>query len=419
MLARKLRLDHILDQIPGRRVLIRADFNVPLKNGKVSDTTRIVATLPTINKVLEHNPKSVVLMSHLGRPDGLVEAKSSLRPVAAELETLLGRPVTFLTDCVGDDVVKACSDPAPGSIILLENLRFHPEEEGTGKDAAGNKVKPSKEAVEAFRDTLTSLGDIFINDAFGTAHRAHSSMAGIKLPVRAAGLLMGKELEYFSRALENPERPLLVIMGGAKVKDKIQLITNLLNLCDEMIIGGGMAFTFKKRLENMEIGNSIFDAEGAEIVESIMKKAEEKGVQIHLPSDFVCGDKFQEGCNVQTTAGSVPEGWIGMDIGPESAERMAEAIRRAKTIVWNGPPGVFENPAFRAGSVRFFQEIIEGTANRGLVSIVGGGDTAAFVQSMGADAARISHISTGGGASLELMEGKELPGALFLSDIQA
>lgn len=416
MLARKLRLEHILDRISGQRILIRADFNCPLKDGRVSDSTRITATLPTIRQVLEHHPKSIVLMSHLGRPDGLPEAKSSLRPIAAELERLLGRPVTFLPECVGDDVVKECADPAPGTIFLLENLRFHPEEEGTGKDAQGGKVKPSAESVQAFRSGLTSLGDIFINDAFGTAHRAHSSMTGIKLPIRAAGLLMGKELEYFSRALENPERPLLVIMGGAKVKDKIQLITNLLDICNEMIIGGGMAFTFKKRLENIEIGGSIYDPEGAEIVESIMKKAQEKGVQIHLPTDFVCGDKFAEGCNVQTTQGHVPEGWIGLDVGPQSSEQFAEVIRRAKTIVWNGPPGVFENPAFRAGSARFFQEIIDGTLNRGVISIVGGGDTAAFVQSMGADAAKISHISTGGGASLELMEGKQLPGALFLSD---
>jgi phosphoglycerate kinase len=395
---------------------MRVDFNVPLKNGKVSDATRILATLPTIRLALENGARSLVLMSHLGRPDGKYEAKSSLRPVAEELEHLLGRPVTFLPECVGEEVARVVCDPPEGSIFLLENLRFHAEEEGAGVDAEGNKFKPAKEAVEAFRDQLTSYGDVFINDAFGTAHRAHSSMVGVKLPQRAAGLLMGKELEYFAKALEEPNRPLLVIMGGAKVKDKIQLIKNLLNICNEMIIGGGMAFTFKKVLENMEIGNSIFDEEGAKIIQEIMETARQKNVQIHLPIDFVSGDRFGEGCNVRTFEGSIPEGWIGMDIGPKSAERFAEVIRRSNTLVWNGPPGVFENPAFAEGSKRFFAEIVEGAKTRHLTSIVGGGDTAAFVQSQGSEVACISHISTGGGASLELMEGKPLPGVLYLTD---
>ena len=416
MLGRKLRIEQFASSLHGKRVLMRVDFNVPLKNGKVSDATRILATLPTIRLALENGARSLVLMSHLGRPDGKYEAKSSLRPVAEELERLLGRPVTFLPECVGEEVARVVCDPPEGSIFLLENLRFHAEEEGAGVDAEGNKFKPAKEAVEAFRNQLTSYGDIFINDAFGTAHRAHSSMVGVKLPQRAAGLLMGKELEYFAKALEEPNRPLLVIMGGAKVKDKIQLIKNLLNICNEMIIGGGMAFTFKKVLENMEIGNSIFDEEGAKIVHEIMEAARQKNVQIHLPIDSVCGDRFGEGCNVQTFEGSIPQGWIGMDIGPRSAEMFAEVIRRSNTLVWNGPLGVSENPAFAEGSKRFFAEIVEGAKTRHLTSIVGGGDTAAFVQSQGSEVAHISHISTGGGASLELMEGKSLPGVLYLTD---
>jgi phosphoglycerate kinase len=257
---------------------MRVDFNVPVKEGEVKDTTRIVATLPTINKAFEHGAKCVVLMSHLGRPDGRVDPKSSMAPVAPVLEGLLGRPVTFLNECVGAEIEAACADPAEGSVILLENLRFHPEEEGAGLDESGTKVKADPAAVETFRDSITKLGDIFINDAFGTAHRAHSSMVGVKHETRAAGYLMGKEVEYFAKALETPNRPLLVILGGAKVSDKIKLINNLLDQCNEMIIGGGMAFTFLKQLNNMEIGGSLFDQEGAELIEGIMKKAAEKNV---------------------------------------------------------------------------------------------------------------------------------------------
>ena len=415
MLARKLQITQIVEELKDQRVLMRADFNVPIKNGKISDLTRITSTLPTIKLILDSGARSLVLMSHLGRPDGLKDPKSSLCIVAQELERLLERPVTFLQDCVGHEVEGACKDPAPGSVFLLENLRFHPEEEGAGKDEQGNKVKPAKEAVDAFRASLTSLGDIFINDAFGTAHRAHSSMVGVSLPRRAAGLLMGKEIEYFSKVLENPNRPLLVIMGGAKVKDKIQLIMNLLDKCNEMIIGGGMAFTFLKKLNGIDIGSSLYDEEGSHIVEAIMSKAQEKGVQIHLPVDYVCGDKFGEDAQVRVLEGPIPEGWLGLDIGPKSIEVMTQAIRRANTVVWNGPPGVFEMAPFRNGSVAFLGEISNGHG-RGLASIVGGGDTASFVQSMGKQGSTISHISTGGGASLELMEGKDLPGVLYLSD---
>lgn len=285
MALNKLSIDCV--DYKGKRVLIRVDFNVPLKGKEITNNQRIVAALPSIKHCLDHGAKSVVLMSHLGRPDGRAQDKFSLAPVATELKELLGRDVQFLKDCVGPEVEAACKNPAVGSVILLENLRFHTEEEGKGINEAGDKVKASKEAVDAFRKSLGELGDVYINDAFGTAHRAHSSMVGVSLPQRASGFLMKKELAYFSKALESPERPFLAILGGAKVKDKIQLIENLLDKVNEMIVGGGMAFTFCKVLNNMEIGNSLFDDEGAKIVHKLVNKAKEKGVQLHLPVDFV------------------------------------------------------------------------------------------------------------------------------------
>jgi phosphoglycerate kinase len=413
MLARKLRLDQIASKLKEQRVLMRVDFNVPLKNGKVADLTRITSTLESIKFVLDSGAKSLVLMSHLGRPDGKVVEKYSLSPVVPELSKLLNTHVEFLNDCVGSTVESFCANPKHGSVILLENLRFHIEEEGSVKKEDGTKVKADQAKVAEFRKSLTSLGDIYINDAFGTAHRAHSSMVGVNLPIRAAGHLMSKELEYFSKVLENPKKPLLVILGGAKVKDKIQLINNLIDKCDEMIIGGGMAFTFKKQLENYSIGKSIYDADGAKIVDKIFQHAKDKGVKIHLPVDFVCGDSIEENCNTQTVETSIPDGWLGLDIGPKSVEIFKQVINRAATIVWNGPPGMFEHKKFRSASEEFLKAI----ANRkkdGITSIVGGGDTASFVQSIGSQ--DISHISTGGGASLELLEGKELPGIVALSD---
>ncbi|OMJ85325.1 hypothetical protein SteCoe_13358 [Stentor coeruleus] len=413
MLARKLRLFQIVSKIKDSRVLMRVDFNVPMKNGKITDLTRVNSTLDSINLVRNSGAKSIVLMSHLGRPDGKAASKYSLAPIVPELSKLLGSQVDFLPDCVGSDVEKYCANPKPGSIILLENLRFHIEEEGSVKKEDGTKIKADAGKVAEFRKSLTSLGDIFVNDAFGTAHRAHSSMVGVNLPIRAAGLLMAKELQYFSRVLENPKRPLLVIMGGAKVKDKIQLINNLIDKCDEMIIGGGMAFTFKKQLEGYGIGKSIYDADGAAIVPQIMKHAQEKGVKIHLPVDFLCGNNTEENCSVQLAESSIPEGWLGLDIGPKSIEQFSKVIAKSSTLVWNGPPGMFENKNFRKGSEEFFKAI---SSRNDLVSIVGGGDTASFVQNMGEQSSKISHISTGGGASLELLEGKQLPGIIALSD---
>lgn len=404
-------------ELKNKRVFIRVDFNVPLDGDKITSNQRIVAALPTIKYTLEHNPKYVVLASHLGRPNGERVEKYSLKPVAKELSSLLGKDVIFLNDCVGSEVEAACQKAAPGSVILLENLRFHIEEEGSRK-VDGQKVKASKEDVEKFRKQLSSLADVYVNDAFGTAHRAHSSMVGFELPQRASGFLMTKELEYFGKALENPTRPFLAILGGAKVADKIQLIDNLLDKVDIIIIGGGMAFTFKKVIENAEIGDSIFDKAGAEIVPKLMEKAKAKGVEVVLPTDFIIADDFSNNANTKTVTDKegIPAGWQGLDCGPESRKKNAAAIAKAKTIVWNGPPGVFEFEKFSAGTKAMLDEVVK-SSSAGNTVIIGGGDTATVAKKYGA-ADKISHVSTGGGASLELLEGKELPGVAFLSNKQ-
>lgn len=314
------------------------DFNVPIKEGKITSNQRIVAALDSIKLALSKKAKSVVLMSHLGRPDGNKNLKYTLAPVAEELTKLLGQKVIFLDDCVGPAVEAACQDPAPGSVILLENVRFYLEEEGKGVDASGAKVKADPAKVKEFRTSLAKLGDVYVNDAFGTAHRAHSSMMGEGFEKRAAGLLLNKELKYFSQALDKPPNPFLAILGGAKVADKIQLIENLLDKVNEMIIGGGMAFTFLKVLNNMKIGGSLFDEEGSKIVQKLVDKAKKNNVQLHLPVDFVCGDKFAENAAVSeaTVEAGIPDGHMGLDVGPKTRELFAAPIARAKLIVWNG-----------------------------------------------------------------------------------
>lgn len=408
----------------GKRVLMRVDFNIPLdkKTKVIRSDQRIVAALPSIKYVLDNGAKSIVLMSHLGRPEGQVIQDLSLKPVAEALSKLLSKEVSFQDDCVGKVVEKACSASAVEGkecpIFLLENLRFHPEEEGQGKDSSGKKIKPSSSDVDRFRASLSTLGDVYVNDAFGTAHRGHSSMVGVSLEPKVAGFLMQKELEYFSVALDKPERPFLSILGGAKVEDKIQLIMNLLDKVDEMLIGGGMLFTFKKELENMEIGSSLYDEAGAKIVKDIMKKAKEKGVKIHLPSDFVVGDSFSESAqsSVKTDKEGIEKGWMGLDIGPESQKKFAEVVKRAKTIVWNGPMGVFEFPKFAKGTETVMTALVEST-EKGCLSIIGGGDTAtACSENYFNTAHKVSHVSTGGGASLELLEGKDLPGVAALTN---
>jgi phosphoglycerate kinase len=400
----------------GRRALIRVDFNVPQDKatGAITNNQRIVAALPTIKHVLDHGG-SVVLMSHLGRPNGEKVEKYTLQPVAAELEKLLGKPVRFVPECSGPVAEEACANLQPGDVVLLENLRFHIEEEGKAKKEDGSSVKADPAQVAAFRASLSKLGDVYVNDAFGTAHRAHSSMVGVDLPQKAAGFLMEKELNAFAAVLEHPQRPLLAILGGAKIADKIPLITNLIEKADEIIIGGGMAYTFKKVLDGMEIGGSLFDPEGAKIVADLAAKAQERKVNLIFPVDFVCGDAFSPEANTQAAdeASGIPDGWEGLDAGPKSIALYREAILRAKTIIWNGPPGVFEFEKFCGATKAMAEAVAEATA-KGATTVVGGGDTATAAKKFGV-ADKVSHCSTGGGASLEFLEGKVLPGVAALA----
>ena len=382
---------------------------------KVTNNQRIVGALPTIKYAIDNGAKAVILMSHLGRPDGKKNAKYSLKPVVPELEKLLGKSVIFTDDCVGPEVEKTVNDASGGQVILLENLRFHAEEEGSSKDADGKKVKADKADVKKFREGLTALGDVYINDAFGTAHRAHSSMVGVDLPQKASGYLMKKELDYFAQALEDPKRPFLAILGGAKVSDKIQLIDNLLGKVNSLIICGGMAFTFKKTLENVKIGNSLFDQAGSEKCAELMEKAKKNNVKIVLPVDYITADKFDKDAQTGTATDSegIPDGWMGLDCGPESIKLYKEAIDEAQTILWNGPPGVFEFDKFATGTKETMDAAVE-AASKGKIVIIGGGDTATVAAKYGVEE-KLSHVSTGGGASLELLEGKELPGVVELS----
>ncbi len=403
--------------LKGKRVIMRVDFNVPQDKatGAITNTARITAALPTIKYILEQGA-SLVLMSHLGRPDGKKVEKYTLKPVAEKLQELLGLPVKFLPDCVGAEVETACAALNPGEVVLLENLRFHIEEEGKVKNEDGTSTKADPEKVKAFRASLTKLGDVYANDAFGTAHRAHSSVVGVELPEKVAGFLMQKELDAFAKVIENPERPLLAILGGAKVADKIPLINNLIDKADEIIVGGGMAYTFLKVLNDMPIGTSLFDPEGAKIVKELTEKAKAKGVKIHLPVDFICADDFSPTANTQPADASVgiPEGWMGLDCGPKSIALFTEVILRAKTIVWNGPSGVFEFDKFATGTKAVGEAVAKATAG-GAVSVVGGGDTATAAKKFGV-VDKVTHASTGGGASLELLEGKTLPGVANLND---
>ncbi|MGH8047710.1 MAG: phosphoglycerate kinase [Chthoniobacterales bacterium] len=403
--------------LAGKRVLMRVDFNVPQDKatGEITNTQRITAALPTIQYALDQGA-SVVLMSHLGRPDGKKNPKYTLKPIADKLQELLGKPVKFLDDCVGAEVEAACAALQPGEVVLLENVRFHLEEEGKVKDKEGNTTKADPAKVEEFRASLTKLGDVYVNDAFGTAHRAHSSVTGIALPEKLAGFLMEKELTAFAAVLDHPKRPLLAILGGAKIADKIPLIRSLLDKADELIIGGGMAYTFRKVIDGMEIGESLYDPEGAKIIPELMAKAKEKGVEIHLPVDFITADKFAEDANTSfaEAENGIPAGWQGLDVGPKSREIFASVIDRSKTIVWNGPAGVFEFAKFAEGTKAMAAAIAKATA-AGATTVVGGGDTATAAKKFGV-IDKVTHASTGGGASLELLEGKTLPGVAALSE---
>ena len=385
-------------------------------NSKITNNQRIAGAVPTIKYAIDNGAKAVVLMSHLGRPDGKPNSKYSLKPVVAELEKLLGgKKVTFTDDCVGEAAEKTVNETTDGGVVLLENLRFHAEEEGSSKDAEGNKVKADKAAVEKFRKGLTALGDVFINDAFGTAHRAHSSMVGVDLPQKASGFLMKKELDYFAQALESPKRPFLAILGGAKVSDKIQLIDNLLDKVNLLIVCGGMAFTFKKTLEGVSIGDSLFDQAGSEKVAALVEKAKKNNVELVLPVDYVTADAFSATANTSTATdeAGIPDGWMGLDCGEKSIKLYEAAIDKAETILWNGPPGVFEMEKFANGTKKTMDAALKATA-AGKTVIIGGGDTATVAANYKVED-KLSHVSTGGGASLELLEGKELPGVTALS----
>ena len=383
--------------VSGKKVLVRCDFNVPLDADKnITDETRINAALPTIRYLLDKGA-AVILCSHLGRPKGEFNMKYSLAPVAKRLSEKLGFEVKLASDVIGESAKKLAAEVKPGEAILLENLRFHAEEE---------KNDP------AFAKELASMADVFVNDAFGTAHRAHASTEGVThyLP-SVAGYLIGKELDVMGKALTNPVRPFVAILGGAKVKDKIGVITNLIDKVDALLIGGGMAYTFIKA-QGGEVGNSLLDEERIGLAKELMDKAAAKGVKLILPVDNVIGDAFDNDCHQQVVeSGKIPEGWEGLDLGPKTCEQFAEVIRTAKTVVWNGPMGVFEMPNFAKGTIAVAKALAESDA----ISIIGGGDSAAAIEQLGF-ADKVTHISTGGGASLEFLEGKVLPGIAALED---
>ncbi len=380
--------------VKGKRVLVRVDFNVPLKEGKVADDTRIRESLPTIKSILERGG-SAVLVSHLGRPKG-VDEKLRMDPVARRLGELLGRPVKKLNDCIGPEVEQAVRALKPGEAVLLENVRFHPEEE---------------KGDAAFAAKLAALADLFVNDAFGTCHRAHASVAGVAKHLRAAaGFLVQKEIKYLIGAVANPARPLLAILGGAKVSDKIPLVKNLLAKVDSLVIGGGMAYTFLKA-QGAEIGESLLEAERLGEAKAILAQAKKMKKKVLLPVDHVVAGKVEAGARAQVVTGNIPAGLKGVDIGPKTIDLLRKEIARAKTILWNGPLGVFEIDAFAAGT----KAAAEAIAASGAVSILGGGDSAAAAVKFGV-AGKMTHVSTGGGASLELLGGDELPGIAALAD---
>ena len=390
-------------QVKGKRVLVRCDFNVPLKDGKITDENRLVAALPTIKKLIADGGK-VILCSHLGKPKGEPKPELSLAPVAKRLSELLGQEVKFAADpeVVGPNAKAAVETMQDGEVVLLENTRYRAEETKNG---------------EAFSKDLASLCDVFVNDAFGTAHRAHCSNVGVASLVDTAvvGYLMQKEIDFLGNAVENPERPFVAILGGAKVADKLSVINNLLEKCDTLIIGGGMAFTFLKA-KGYEVGKSLVDDEKIDYCKEMMEKAEKLGKKLLLPIETVAADAFPNPIDaeipvINVSVEDMPADKMGLDIGSKTAELYAEAVKSAKTVVWNGPMGVFENPILKQGTV----EVAKSLAETDATTIIGGGDSAAAVNILGYGD-KMSHISTGGGASLEFLEGKELPGVAAAND---
>ena len=406
--------------LKGKRVVMRVDFNVPLKEGVIKDDTRIKGALPSIKYVLEQGG-SLVLMSHLGRPDEKgITADTSLKPVAEYLSKLLGKPVTFVADCGKADAEVAAMKP--GDIVMLENTRYYKEEQAKAKQKDGEsdedfKARKAelKEKQKELAKKLASYGDIYCNDAFGTAHRAHASTAVITkyIPTSVAGFLLEKEIEYLGNAVENPVRPFVAILGGAKVSDKLAVVNNLLTQVNTLIIGGGMAYTFLKA-QGYSVGNSLCELDQLDYAKDMIAKAKELGVSFLLPVDNVAADKFDAEANTQIVGDDIPDGWMGLDIGPKTVELYSNAIKGAKTVVWNGPMGCFEMEKFSKGTFGVCAAVAEVKANGG-ISIIGGGDSVAAVNKSGL-ADKMSHISTGGGASLEYLEGKQLPGVVALND---
>ena len=385
--------------VKGQRVLVRCDFNVPLKEGKITDENRLVAALPTIKKLVADGGR-VILCSHLGKPKGEPKPELSLAPVAVRLSELLGQEVKFAADpeVVGPNAKAAVEAMKDGDVVLLENTRYRAEETKNG---------------EEFSKELASLCDVFVNDAFGTAHRAHCSNVGVTkyVDIAVVGYLMEKEIKFLGNAVENPERPFVAILGGSKVSSKISVINNLLEKVDTLIIGGGMCYTFTKA-QGGNVGNSLLEEDYLQYALDMVKKAEEKGVKLLLPVDAVAADAFSNDANTKVVAqNEIPDGWMGLDIGPKTAEMFADAVKSAKTVVWNGPMGCFEMSKFADGT----KAVAEALANTDAVTIIGGGDSAAAVNQLGYGD-KMTHISTGGGASLEFLEGKELPGVAAAND---
>jgi phosphoglycerate kinase len=386
--------------LSGKRVFVRADFNVPIDGGKISDDTRIRAALPTIQDLTSKGAK-VILASHFGRPKGKVNESMRLTPVAGRLSELLGKTVVKVDDCVGEQVSSAVGKMKDGDVLLLENVRFYPGEEGNDPE---------------FAKQLASVADLYVNDAFGTAHRAHASTEGVTkfLSPSVAGYLIEKELKFLQGAIENPQKPLAAIIGGSKVSSKIGVIETLLDKCDKLLLGGGMIFTFYKA-RGLNVGKSLVEEDKLELAKSLEAKAKEKGVAMLLPTDVVLADNFANDANTQVASvESIPDGWMGLDIGPDSIKVFQEALADCKSVLWNGPMGVFEMSKFAKGTEAIAQTLA-GLTGTGSTTIIGGGDSVAAVEQLGLGE-KMSHISTGGGASLELLEGKELPGIAALDE---